>query len=258
MASLISGEYEGDIMEEAITIMSDTRFQNEFLKLIDNFDSETYIINLGLSFVNSYVSNIDELGDLGDAGEILKILFKPGYLSEDIPYEKALLKEKTESNKPDSDKYKLAHLSVNKILTKRDISNILSALFTLISKVEDNNLESLYSETESLIYNVRSILPYIFFAIVFLAIFLIINFANNKVNTLTYDEFMKALDSEEVTEMTVTTRGSAYTYQIKGKLSDYEENEERFRPVACRDNVVWHEHYCFRCHCNENGSCNGR
>lgn len=161
MASLISGEYEGDIMEEAITIMSDSRFQTEFLKLIDNFDSETYIINLGLSFVNSYVSNIDELGDLGDSGEILKILFKPGYLSENIPYEKALLDEKMESNNQDSDKYKLGHISVNKIITKRDISNILSALFTLISKVEDSNLESLYSDTEALIYNVRSILPYI-------------------------------------------------------------------------------------------------
>ena len=84
----------------------------------------------------------------------------------------------------------------------------------------------------------RSILPYIFFAIVFLAIFLIINFANNKVNTLTYDEFMKALDSEEVTEMTVTTRGSAYTYQIKGKLSDYEENETFVAVLPLSDEVM--------------------
>ena len=84
----------------------------------------------------------------------------------------------------------------------------------------------------------RSILPYIFFAIVFLAIFLIINFANNKVNTLTYDEFMKALDSEEITEMTVTTRGSAYTYQIKGKLSDYEENETFTAVLPLSDEVM--------------------
>ena len=84
----------------------------------------------------------------------------------------------------------------------------------------------------------RSILPYIFFAIVFLAIFLIINFANNKVNTLTYDEFMKALDSEEVTEMTVTTRGSAYTYQIKGKLSDYKENETFVAVLPLSDEVM--------------------
>ena len=84
----------------------------------------------------------------------------------------------------------------------------------------------------------KSILPYIFFAIVFLAIFLIINFANNKVNTLTYDEFMKALDSEEVTEMTVTTRGSAYTYQIKGKLSDYEENETFVAVLPLSDEVM--------------------
>ena len=84
----------------------------------------------------------------------------------------------------------------------------------------------------------KSILPYIFFAIVFLAIFLIINFANNKVNTLTYDEFMKALDSEEVTEMTVTTRGSAYTYQVKGKLSDYEENETFTAILPLSDEVM--------------------
>ena len=84
----------------------------------------------------------------------------------------------------------------------------------------------------------RSILPYIFFAIVFLAIFLIINFANNKVNTLTYDEFMKALDSEEVTEMTVTTRGSAYTYEVKGKLSDYEENETFTAILPLSDEVM--------------------
>ena len=69
-------------------------------------------------------------------------------------------------------------------------------------------------------------------------IFLIINFANNKVNTLTYDEFMKALDSEEVTEMTVTTRGSAYTYQIKGKLSDYEENETFVAVLPLSDEVM--------------------
>ena len=71
----------------------------------------------------------------------------------------------------------------------------------------------------------RGLLPYVFMAVVFVAIFYIFNVMNKTVNVLTYNEFISKLDKGKVTELTVTTRGSAYTYDVTGKLDEYDNNE---------------------------------
>lgn len=163
VSELISGNYDGDIMDEALNIMSNPGFQSEFTLLIKTFDAETYVINLGLSLVNSCVANIDQLGlpEDGIATDILKILFKKGYLCEDIPYEKQLLNEKLTNPDEDASKYTLACLSANTLIKQSDISNVVSALFTVISIMGDKDFTDLISDTDLLVYTVRSLIPYI-------------------------------------------------------------------------------------------------
>ena len=71
----------------------------------------------------------------------------------------------------------------------------------------------------------RGLIPYL---IIFVFMFLIMFFfdmINQKINKLTYDEFMKAVNEEKVTEVVVTPRESAGIYQFTGKLKKYNKNE---------------------------------
>ena len=71
----------------------------------------------------------------------------------------------------------------------------------------------------------RSIFSYIGLAIVILGIFYFMNVLNNKVNTLTYSEFLKDLKDNKVTELVITQDASKGIYTLTGKEKDYNENE---------------------------------
>ena len=71
----------------------------------------------------------------------------------------------------------------------------------------------------------KGLFPYVFlfcFIIVWLLIFQ--NF-NTTVNNFTYDEFIKELDSNEIKELNIVPKTRSETYEITGKLKDYDENE---------------------------------
>ena len=87
--------------------------------------------------------------------------------------------------------------------------------------------------------NVRkSMLPYLGLLLVLLGVFYFFNIANNKVNVLTYDEFTKALNKNQVTEINITPRERSVVYELSGKLKGYEENETFFIRVPLTDSVI--------------------
>lgn len=72
----------------------------------------------------------------------------------------------------------------------------------------------------------------------FIAVFLVFNSLGSKDNNLTYDEFMKDLNSGKVTELTLTPKQTSAVYEINGKLEGYSKNEEFTIKVPYSDSVV--------------------
>ncbi|MCI8488475.1 MAG: hypothetical protein HFE36_07245 [Clostridia bacterium] len=89
--SVLMGTYNGDKTDAILKVMCRPEFQAEFETLIDGFEAQTYIINFALSAINSIISEIDNTSFANSIGEtnreMLKLLFKPGYLSPYIPDE---------------------------------------------------------------------------------------------------------------------------------------------------------------------------
>ena len=71
----------------------------------------------------------------------------------------------------------------------------------------------------------RNILSYVLIIIFFIGVYFLFTLLNQKVNEFTYDEFVKNLNNGLITELEVTPKGSAYTYELTGKLNNYKENE---------------------------------
>lgn len=71
----------------------------------------------------------------------------------------------------------------------------------------------------------KGLLPYAFLALFIIICTFMFSKFNQKVNELTYDEFTKSLNEGEVTELTIVPKTRTKTYQITGKIKDYEENE---------------------------------
>lgn len=84
----------------------------------------------------------------------------------------------------------------------------------------------------------KGLVPYLFLILVMLGIFYFFNVMNQKVNVLTYDELMKAFDNKQVTEIEVTPKERAKVYEIRGKLSNYKENETFYSRVPLSDAVM--------------------
>ena len=71
----------------------------------------------------------------------------------------------------------------------------------------------------------RSLFSYIFLFIVILGVFYFLNTLNTKVNELSYSEFIKALEENKVTELTIKQNSNQGVYNLTGKLKGYKENE---------------------------------
>ena len=96
----------------------------------------------------------------------------------------------------------------------------------------------------------RSLVSYIGLFIVILGIFYFMNVLNTKVNDLTYSEFLKQLEKDTVTELTITPNSTQSIYSLTGKLEDYNENEEYnnmsafLSPCIHLDDRTDHQHAC--------------
>ena len=67
----------------------------------------------------------------------------------------------------------------------------------------------------------KGLVPYLFMFLIMLGIFYVVNIMNTKVNTLTYNEFMTELTDGTIKNASITTRESAGTYEVTGKLKGY-------------------------------------
>ena len=74
----------------------------------------------------------------------------------------------------------------------------------------------------------RGLMPYLFITFVMLGVMYFVNFANTKVNFLTYDEFMGEVEKGNVEEVYLTPRSRASVYEITGSLKSYEKGESFF------------------------------
>lgn len=144
---IVCGEVTDEAFNTVVDVMSKPEFRNEFNSLIDAFDAKTYIINLSMSLVNSIVSNIDEISfaDVGEGEkELLKVVFKKGYLSADIPDERALI-EATGSNVATGSDVR-PYLTVNHLITKNDVKTVLNVALSVISgEYTDDTLQTVKS-----------------------------------------------------------------------------------------------------------------
>ncbi len=84
----------------------------------------------------------------------------------------------------------------------------------------------------------RGLVPYLFMFLIMLGIFYVVNVMNTKVNKLTYNEFMTELNEGTIKNSTITTKSSAGTYEVTGKLKGYKKNETFFARLPKSDEVV--------------------
>ena len=84
----------------------------------------------------------------------------------------------------------------------------------------------------------RSLFSYIILFGVIIGMFFFINVLNTKVNDLTYNELLKALEDKEVTELTITPNSSQGIYSLTGKLKDYNENESFIVSATLSDETI--------------------
>jgi len=84
----------------------------------------------------------------------------------------------------------------------------------------------------------KGLFPYVFLFCFILVCLLIFNNFNTKVNKLTYNEFISELNSNEVTDLNIVPKTRSETYEITGKLKDYEENETFVLTIPMSDEFL--------------------
>lgn len=72
---------------------------------------------------------------------------------------------------------------------------------------------------------VRNFFPYLILLVIIIITLAILNMGGRKINELTTGELITALESGEVTEITVTPKSSESVYYVTGSLADYADNE---------------------------------
>ena len=84
----------------------------------------------------------------------------------------------------------------------------------------------------------KGLLPYVFLFLFMIGLYYLMVISNNTVNDITYDQFLKEIDKNTVTEVSITPKSRAGVYEITGKLNSYEENERFFLKVPLTDSVI--------------------
>lgn len=84
----------------------------------------------------------------------------------------------------------------------------------------------------------KSALSYLFLFIVIIGVMYLINVFNKKINTLTYSEFVVAMENGQVEKVTITPSGSGGVYELTGKLKEYKENESYYVKAPLTDTTI--------------------
>lgn len=152
IVAILNGANNESAFDTVVNIMTIPEFRTEFDLLIEEFDSQTYVVNLGMSLVNSIVDNVDNLEFTSeiseDNKELMKVLFKKGHLSDEIPDEHKLKEELGHAaltSTTERPRIKVSHL-----LNKKDVRIILQVAFSFLAGEV---------ETESTVEMVKTLLP---------------------------------------------------------------------------------------------------
>ena len=84
----------------------------------------------------------------------------------------------------------------------------------------------------------KSFLPYVFLFLIIISIAYFMEVLNQKVNVLTYNEFVSALNKGKVEEVVMTPEKAAGVYKLTGKLEGYGENESYYIRIPLSDESV--------------------
>ena len=71
----------------------------------------------------------------------------------------------------------------------------------------------------------KGLLPYLFLFLVILGVLYFFNFANTKINYITYDQFVNFANEGNVKDVVITPNSRAGLYTVEGTLNSYVENE---------------------------------
>ena len=84
----------------------------------------------------------------------------------------------------------------------------------------------------------KGLLPYLFLFIIMLGVLYVFNVLNNEINELSYDEFIVQLDKNKITELELTARGNGHTYEARGRLNGYKDNESFYATLPLSEEVM--------------------
>ena len=84
----------------------------------------------------------------------------------------------------------------------------------------------------------KNVVPYVFLLGIMLIIFYMFNIMGNKVNKLTYNEFMQNVNNGTVEKIEITPSNDGGVYYIEGKLKDYKEKESFTVTAPLSDEVI--------------------
>ena len=71
----------------------------------------------------------------------------------------------------------------------------------------------------------RGFAPYLFLIVFVCIVYFVFSSMNQKINELTYDQFIKELNDGNITELEITPRERSVVYVVEGKLEGYEDKE---------------------------------
>ncbi len=84
----------------------------------------------------------------------------------------------------------------------------------------------------------RNTLSYLFLFFVIVGVMYFINVLNTKVNTLSYSEFMQAVEEGKIEEVVITPSTNAGVYELTGTMKDYKENESFYVRAPLTDATI--------------------
>ena len=84
----------------------------------------------------------------------------------------------------------------------------------------------------------KGLLPYLFLLVVILGVMYFFNMANQKVNVITYNDFVNAANDKKITEIVIIPKSNASLYQVEGKMEGYAEGETFILKVPYSDEVM--------------------
>ena len=84
----------------------------------------------------------------------------------------------------------------------------------------------------------KGLIPYLFLFLILSTVVFLFSIMNQKVHTLSYDEFVGYAEGEAIAELNIIPRSSAGVYEITGKLENYNKNESFSLHVPLSDEII--------------------